>query len=196
MKLGIVVGSVREGRVSDRLAKWVAQEASSLDGTEVSIIDLIDYPMPMFNESISPQYNPNRQPEPIVGKFLDSLADRDAVVLITPEYNRSYSSVLKNAIDYIDFQLKHKPVLIVAHGSTGGAQAVGHLRGVIPALGAVSNPAAVMIVGQLSQVLDEAGNLSEQAKANPYGPAASLANALNDLKWYSDALAEARSADS
>jgi NAD(P)H-dependent FMN reductase len=124
MKVQIIIGATREGRISDRLAKWVAKEAESLDSTEVELVDLRDYPMPLFNEAVSPQYSPDRQPKPGVKKWLDKVAEADAYVLVTPEYNRSYPAVLKNAIDYLDFQMAKKPVALVAHGSTGGAQEV------------------------------------------------------------------------
>src|ERR1700722_8891334 len=144
MTVGIVIGSVREGRVTNRLAKWVANEVDKNDGLESKIIDLKDYPMPLFDEPVSPQYNPNRKPVKEVQLWLDAVNECDAVVLVTPEYNRSYAPALKNALDYLDFQLKRKPVLLVSHGSTGGAQAISHLRGVIPGLLSITIPTAVM----------------------------------------------------
>jgi len=192
MKLGIVIGSIRHGRVSDRLAKWVEAEARKLSETEVTMIDLLNYPMPLFNEAHSPQFNPNRTPEEHVKLFIDKIGECDAVILVTPEYNRSYSSVLKNALDYLDFQLKHKPVMLVAHGSVGGAQAVSHLRGVIPGLTGITIPTAVMITGHLSSIIDEKGQLNSEVAKNPRGPLTSLTHALVDLKWYADALSAAR----
>ncbi len=192
MKLGIVIGSVRKERVSDRVAKWVAKEAQNLPDTEVVMIDLLDYPMPFFDEAVSPQYNPKRETDPTAKKFIDVIGSLDALVIVTPEYNRSYSSVLKNALDYLDFQLQKKPVQLVAHGSTGGAQAISHLRAVLPGLAAVTNPTAVMITDRVGNIIDEEGELGEEIKANPYGPQSTLKAALADLKWYSDALASAR----
>src|ERR1035438_595123 len=192
MKLGIIVGSIRKGRVSDKIAKWVANEAKQLDGVEVTMIDLIDYPMPMFDEPGVPQFNPDREIAPIVKSFSDKVGECDAIALVSPEYNRSYSSVVKNALDYLAFELKHKPVMLVTHGSAGGAQAVSHLRGVIPALGGVTLPAAVMLISTAGHVVDEAGNLPPEIVENPRGPQTSLKKALADLKWHSDALAAAR----
>lgn len=192
MKLAIVIGSVREGRVSDRLAKWVEAAAKNVEGVEPTIVDLKDFPMALFNEPSSPQYTPDRKPEPMVKSWIDTIGAADAVVLVTPEYNRSYSAALKNALDYLDFQLKRKPVMLVAHGSTGGAQAVSHLRAVIPGLVSITIPPAIMVVGQVNAMFNEAGEPAEEVKANPYGPVAQLDNALKELKWYSDALAAAR----
>ncbi|MHB1864910.1 MAG: NADPH-dependent FMN reductase [Candidatus Saccharimonadales bacterium] len=193
MKLGIVVGSIRENRVTDRLAKWVENQAKTMPDVETKLIDLIDYPMPLFNEPISPRYNPNRQLNPVVKKWLDAVGECDAVALVTPEYNRSYSSAIKNAIDYLDFQVERKPVLIAAHGTTGGAQAVSHLRAVLPGVGAVTDPVAVMVTGQLDKIFDKDGKpLDEAFVGNKMGPQGTLEKALDELKWLSDAMAKAR----
>lgn len=192
MKLQVIIGSTRNGRVTDKAAKWVANEASEIGFDDVEILDLKDYDMPFFDEAISPQYNPDRKPEPTVKKWLDKLAEADAYVMVTPEYNRSYSAVLKNAIDYVDYQFEKKPIALVAHGSTGGAQAVSHLRGVIAGALSFSVPRATYFSDGVAQHIDDEGNLSEKAKNNPYGPASAIKATLTDLKWYSEALSAAR----
>jgi NAD(P)H-dependent FMN reductase len=192
MKLQVIIGSTRPGRVSDRVAKWVANAAQNIPDTQVEVVDLADYVLPYIDEPISPQYNPERKPSEAAQKWLDKISQADAFVLITPEYNRSYSAVLKNALDYIDFQFKQKPVALVAHGSTGGAQAISHLRGVVPGLHAITVPTATYLVGRAGEVIDEEGNLSEELKANPYGPQVAVEGMLADTKWYSDALATVR----
>lgn len=192
MKLQVIVGSTRDGRATDRIAAWVAAEARNLADTSVEVVDLKDYPMPFFDEAVSPQYNPARTPKPEVKKWLDKLAEADAYVLVTPEYNRSTSAVLKNALDYIDFQFSRKPVAIVAHGSTGGAQAVAQLRGILPGVLAVSVPQATFFLGRAAEAIDETGEMQAEMKQNPYGPHAALKRMLDETKWYSDALAAAR----
>ena len=193
MKLQIIVGSTRPNRMSDRVAKWVESEANNLPNTTVEVVDLADYTLPFLDEPISPQFNPDRKPNVVAKKWLDKLAEAGAYVLVTPEYNRSYSAVLKNALDYVDFQFTKKPVALVAHGSTGGAQAVAHLRGVMPGLQAITVPKATFLIGRASEMIDEQGNLKEEIKNNPYGPQAALKATLEDTKWYSDALTTARS---
>ncbi|HET8689900.1 MAG TPA: NAD(P)H-dependent oxidoreductase [Candidatus Saccharimonadales bacterium] len=188
MKLQVIVGSTRPGRVSDRIGKWVVKQAEQLDGVEAELVDLADYNLPMLDESMSPQYNPDRQPNTVAKKWLDKLAQADGYVLITPEYNRSYSAVLKNALDYIDFQFKRKPVALVAHGSTGGAQAVAHLRGVIPGLQSFTVPAATFLVGRAGLMFDEDGNLDKSVQ----GPQVALEATLDELRWYAETLATAR----
>lgn len=192
MKLQVIVGSTRPGRVTDTVAAWVAATAKELPDTKVEVVDLEDYPMPFLDEPISPQYNPDRKPNAGADKWLKKLSEGDAFIIVTPEYNRSISGVLKNALDYIDFQFAKKPVTIVAHGSTGGAQAVATLRIALPGLQAAVTPSAVFLIGRASEMIDEAGVLQEELKKNPYGPHAALMKALEEIKWYSDALSAAR----
>jgi len=190
VKLAIVIGSVREGRQSDKLAKWVADEASKLVDTE--IVDLKDYPMPFMEEPVSPRYNPDRQPVPEVKKWLDKIAEFDGYVFVTPEYNRSTSAVLKNAIDHFDYQIEKKPVALVGHGSSGGAQAIANLRMVLPGAGAVTIPEALFFTDRVGEAVDEAGVLKEELRDNPYGPQNTLKSQMESLVWYTGALKTAR----
>lgn len=192
MKVQVIIGSVRPGRVTERVAKWVATETEQqIEGSQVELVDLKDYPLPLFDEAASPQYNPDRQPEGVVKQWLDKLAEADAYVIVSPEYNRSIPGPMKNALDYIDFQLKQKPVALVTHGSTGGAQAMANYRAVLPQLFAVTVPEPTFITGA-AQILNEQGELDKEAKANPYGPHTALSGTLASLLWYSRALGAAR----
>lgn len=194
MKVGIIIGSIRPTRVSDRMAKWIQKELEGRS-VDVTMIDLLDYPLPMFNEEVSPMFNPNRKVSGKVAEFLKVVGQQDGIVLVTPEYNRSYSSVLKNALDYIDFQLKRKPVMLAAHGSTGGAQAVSHLRAVIPGLLGVTSPTAVMTTGWLSEIIMEDGSLNENDRIIDVHKR-SIDNALTEFLWLNEALSQARKLDS
>lgn len=191
MKLQIIIGSTRPNRMTERLAKWVANEAKQLEDTTVELVDLADYPMPFLDEPISPRYNPNRQINSVAGKWVAKLAEADAYIFVTPEYNHSISGVLKNALDYVTTELVKKPATVVGHGSVGGARAIMHLKEILSESQAAIIPKAVAFAGA-GQSLDEAGVLDETVKANPYGPQASLNATLEELKWYSDALSAAR----
>ena len=159
-KIAIIVGSTREGRMTDKLAAWVQKEVASKADTEV--LDLRDYPMPFFDEAISPRYNPQRAAEPAVQKWLDKVAEFDGFVVVTPEYNRSIPAVLKNAIDVLDYQMEHKPVAIVAHGSSGGAQAVANLRMALPGVGAVTVPQALFFTDRVGESISDDGILKAE----------------------------------
>ena len=195
MKLAVILGSVREGRVTERLAKWALKAAKELPDTEVELLDLKDYPMPFFAESVSPKSNPDCHPEPIAKKWLDALNGSDAYLIVTPEYNHSIPGVLKNALDYLDWQMSKKPTAIVSHGSTGGARATAHLKGIISEIRGVAISTNVAFAHRVSESINEEGILNEELAANEHGPNTALHNSLAELKWYSDALATARAKD-
>lgn len=193
MKLAVIVGTTRPSRQTIKEAKWVVNSAQEMTDVSVELVDLIDYPMPFFNETISPRYNPNREIGPDIQKWLDKLDEFDAYVFVTPEYNHSIPGVLKNALDYISNQLVHKPSAVVSHGSVGGARAAMHLKEILSESKSVVIPSGVAFSG-ISEAIDEQGNLSDEVSANQWGPATALKSTLEDLKWYSDALSVARKA--
>lgn len=191
MKLAVIIGSTRENRTTDRLAKWVAAGAASREGVAVDLIDLRDFPMPLFNEPASPRYNQNRQIDPMAKQWLERLQAADAYVFVTPEYNHSIPGALKNALDYVTWELLHKPATVASHGTVGGARATMHLKEILSESRAAIIPTQVAIAS-MHEKIDESGTLNAEQAALPYGPATSLKNMLDDLTWYSDALAAAR----
>ena len=189
-KIAVIVGSTREGRVTDRLATWVANEIQKV--AEVEVVDLKDHSLPFFEEAVSPRYNPERAPEGEVKKWLDKVSEFDGYVLVTPEYNRATSGVLKNALDFLDYQMEQKPVALVGHGTTGGAQAVGNLRNALPGVGAVTVPQAIYFNHRVGEVITDDGELHEEIASNPYGPQTALASQAKQLVWFANALKAAK----
>ena len=193
LKIAVIVGTVREGRVTPKQAKWVANALQEREGVEVNILDLAEYDLPFFAEPVSPRYNPNRVVEGDVKRWLDDLASADGYVVVTPEYNHSIPGVLKNALDYVDFQLNRKPSAIVSHGTVGGARAAMHLKEILSEGKTVPIPEFVAFHG-ISEGIDDEGNTTEEVKANPYGSDYALNGLVDSLLWYADALKTAREA--
>ena len=194
MKLGIIIGSTRQGRQTIKQAKWAANTAKNMDGVEVELIDLADYPMPFFDEPISPRYNPDRHIDPAAQPWLKKLEAQDAYVFVTPEYNHAITGVLKNALDYVTWEIQRKPATVMAHGSAGGARAEVNLKEILSESKSVVIPSSTpLLMLGMSEQIDDNGNLTEAGKANPRNPQAALEAQLKELKWYSDALAQARS---
>jgi len=193
MKVAVIIGAIREGRKTPNQAKWVLHTLETMEDVQAEAVDLKDYPMPLFNEPVSPRYNPSRQPSAEAQIWLDKLAEFDAYVFVTPEYNHSVPGALKNALDYVDWQLSRKPAAVVTHGSAGGARAEVALKEILSESRMVpmsTIPGVAMT--SMSDKIDEDGNLVESEKANPYGPQSALETLLKELKWYSDALKAAR----
>jgi NAD(P)H-dependent FMN reductase len=185
-KIAVIIGATREGRITDRLAKWAAEEAAKV--ADVETLDLRDYPMPFYEEAVSARYNPERKPAPEIAKWVNKLAEFDGFVIVTPEYNRSMSGVLKNAIDMVSHEIDDKPVALIGHGSSGGAQAVATLRMALPGIGAVTLPQALFFTDRVGQAIDEAGALKAELADDPYGPQANLKTQMETLVKYAEAL--------
>ena len=192
MKIQIILGSTRPGRVIERVGKWVEAAAREIDDFEVEVVDLADYVMPLLDESISPRFNPERKPNAVAKKWLDKLAEADGYIVVTPEYNHSITGALKNAIDYIDYQIQKQPVAIVSYGTVGGARAAEHLKVVLIESKAAIVPEAVALPGQPMQSLSDDGVLDESLAANPYGPATALKTTLDELAWWTKTLKAGR----
>ena len=124
----VIAGSTREGRFSDKAALWIAEEIKKQEGTTVEMLDLRNYDMPFFNEPMSPSFKQEPYKNEAVARFTSKIAEGDAFVIVTPEYNHGTSGVLKNALDWVYQEWNNKPVSFVSYGSVGGARAVEHLR--------------------------------------------------------------------
>lgn len=161
MRLLIIDGSVRNAKASSRVAKWVEIIArQSLKDIAIEAIDLKELNLPMFDEAILPMANSDRKPEGGTKTWLDALAGADAYVFVTPEYNHAVPSGLKNAIDYINFQVMHKPFLVVSHGVNGGARAAEQLKQTLNAnIGAIPLSGGLTINGMIghADMISEAG---------------------------------------
>lgn len=131
-KIKVILGSIREGRAGEKVSQWLMKTLKSDTSAELSLIDLRDYPLPMFADAVGPAMRQGDHPIPLVQKWLDEIANADGLIIITPEYNHSFTSALKNVLDYIARQAADKPVGFVSYGgSAGGARAVEQLRPVV-----------------------------------------------------------------
>ncbi|WNR43545.1 NADPH-dependent FMN reductase [Paenibacillus roseipurpureus] len=119
MKITIIAGSNHGAATSTRLSQYIGHLAS-LEGHEVTLIDLYRSPLPFY----TPEDRDNGH-EGLVS-FKQAMLAADGIVLATPEYHSGISGVLKNALDHVgQDHFKHKAVLSVS--SSGGAVAVSSL---------------------------------------------------------------------
>lgn len=128
LHIKVIAGSTREGRFSDKAAIWIAEEIKKQEGVAVEVLDLRDYAMPFFNEPVSPSFKQEPYKNEAVARFTKKIAEGDAFVIVTPEYNHGTSGVLKNALDWVYQEWNNKPVAFVSYGSVGGARSVEQLR--------------------------------------------------------------------
>lgn len=194
MKLQVILGSTRQGRYGDRVAKWAVNQVKAAGQTDVELVDLADYPLSFMDEPISPQFNPERAPTPETQKWLDKIAQADGYIIVSPEYNRALPGVLKNALDHVAFEMRDKPVTIVTYGSTGGAQAQATLKIILPAVNAIIMPKSVFVSSfDVMAEFSEDGQLSDKLQSSQMSPSKSLGAALQQLTKYAEALKPLRS---
>lgn len=122
LKIGIILGSTRQGRLSPQVGKWVKEIADKRGDAAYEIVDIADYKLPLLGETDGS--------EPGIQAWKDKLASLDGFVFIVQEYNHSISGALKNALDWAREEWNNKAAGIVSYGSVGGARAAEHLRGI------------------------------------------------------------------
>jgi NAD(P)H-dependent FMN reductase len=126
LRLGIILGSTRTGRFADRPGAWFVELASKRAELAVELVDLRDYPLPFFDEPKSPFREPSKHE--VAVRWARKVAELDAFVFVTGEYNHGIPASLKNALDYLYAEWNRKPAAYVAYGNAGGARGVEQLR--------------------------------------------------------------------
>ena len=191
LNLKIIIGSTRPGRAADHVVPWIAGCAGEHGAFRVEVLDLRNWPLPFFAETFATVGDP-RNPtysDPIVKRWNERIADGDAYLFITPEYNHSVPGVLKNAIDsvFASFAFRNKPTAFVGYsgGIAAGVRAIEHLAHV-----AIEAEMVPLRSSVLFPLVGEA--FAENGV--PKDPAASLAAQimLDDLAWWAAALHRAR----
>ncbi|WP_174494040.1 NADPH-dependent FMN reductase [Acinetobacter sp. Marseille-Q1623] len=179
MNIFIIVGSIREGRTAIKVAEWLSKEITQLDFNTLNtrIVDLKEWNLPLFAGAHPPAsgiYDQPRQQE-----WADHIAQADAFIFISPEYNHGYSAVLKNAIDYLGKEWKSKPFGIVSYGGNNGTSSVEQLKQVCTALDMIDSNAVI----QLRDIFNR--NKTEHFEGNEFDNKA-VASVINKLIQYSN----------
>lgn len=185
-KLAVIIGSIRPNRFADHPAQWIAEIARQRGDFDVKLVDLKDYPMPLFAEEASPLYVPSK--DVTAQRWQKKMAEFDAYIFTAAEYNRGPTGVLKNALDYSFKEWANKPVAFVGYGGTGGARAVEQLR-----LNAIELQMAPIRVGVHIQLPVYIGVVKEGKKLSDFDFLNQNAKEMLDqLAWWSNALKAAR----
>ncbi len=191
LNLKIIIGSTRPTRAADRVTPWVIERVGAHDAFDAEVLDLRDWPLPMFQEHVGsigdfadPTYS-----DPIVRKWNQTLKAADAVLVVTPEYLHSIPGTLKNAFDsvFVSWALRNKPLAAVGYsgGIAAGVRALEHLMHV--AIEAEMVPLRdTVIIPKVESAFDDKG-----APIDPMTDAA-MTIMLEDLEWWGSLLAKGR----
>ena len=182
MRVAIIIGSIREGRQSQKAAYFLQKKlAARLIDTD--IIDLAEYPLPFMEERIT------LDPNPPVNALLisEKLKNADAIILVTPEYQGSFTGVLKNALDYFlpEFLKKVVGVATTAGGRMGGINASVQLQHVILSMGAYPLPQK-LIVSEIQHAFDEEYNPKHELLAKQGE------KFIEEFVWFAQAIVNAK----
>jgi len=150
-KILAFAGSLREHSLSKRVLS-VAVEGARAAGGDVTVIDLIDFPMPIYNadEHARNGFDANAL------KFQDLIGEHDGLLISSPEYNGSIPGGLKNAIDWASrksdkyevtqvFKNKWGAMIASSPGSFGGLRCLAHLRAVLSIMGVIILPMEIAV---------------------------------------------------
>ena len=125
-QLRIVVSSTRPGRIGPKVAEWVAAQAPATEW-EVELLDLSS--LPFFDEEDMPRNGNYAKPH--TKDWASKVFESDAIVVVTPQYNRSFPAPIKNAIDYLFAEWDAKPIALVGYGWSGASDATADLPQVL-----------------------------------------------------------------
>jgi NAD(P)H-dependent FMN reductase len=179
--IAVFVGSVRRDRKGIRVARWIERKLQERN-PKVYFIDPMGLDLPLLDRMYKEMDNPS---EKLVE--LNKIKDAEGFVPVTPEYNRSTSSALKNTLDYFLEEYYFKPSAIVSYspGMFGGINAAQQLRLMFAELGSPSIPSSFAIP-RVHKVFDELGNLVDESYDKR------VSKFLDEFDWYVNALTNQR----
>lgn len=169
-KILALSGSTRRDSFNRKLIH-VAVEAARAAGGDVTLIDLADYPLPIYNGDLE-----DAEGLPDNALRLKALfKEHDALLIASPEYNSSIPPVLKNAIDWVSrewqgesglvpYQHKVAAIMAASPGSLGGMRMLPHLRQILNTLGVLVLPAQFSLAHADEAFDPETGALKSPAR--------------------------------
>lgn len=183
--ISVIIGSTRQGRLSEKPAQWIFQHLTNRGGVDARLLDLRDYPMPFFDQAVPPASRTRAPYEhEVVKRWTAEIARSDGFVFVTPEYNSSPPAVLKNALDWVYPEWNRKPAGFVSYGNVLGARSVQHLRAIAIELQLAPIRSSVQIpIATVRAEDDGAGLAALDASAGRF---------IDDLLWWTAALNAAR----
>lgn len=123
-KIGIILGSIREGRSGEAIANWVKEIADKREsGVEYELLDLKSFNVPLLESATVPGMANGQYDNANVQAWADAIKSCDGFIFVTPEYNHSVPGPFKNAFDSIA-EWQGKTVAFVGYGFSGGVRAV------------------------------------------------------------------------
>lgn len=180
-RIVVIMGSIREGRINDRIATWVVGQLQG-HGFLPDVLDPAD-------PEILPVQTGGKA---AIEHLRQRMGNADGFVIVTPEYNHSAPGQLKTLIDSVKDEWRARPVGLISYGGiSGGLRAIESLRPVLAELHAVTLRDTVSFAAPWNR-FDEYGQMTEPADARTAQKAMTIFS--QRLHWWADALNDARDA--
>lgn len=162
-------GSARKDSFNVKLVHIAAAGARAA-GAEVTVLDLNDFPMPLFNQDLEATDGP----PPQASRLKEIMRAHGGLLIASPEYNSSISPLLKNTIDWVSrpadgeqmlaaYQGKVAGLMSASPGRLGGLRGLVHLRSILSNIGVLVIPDQVA-VGEAGAAFDDSGDLVDNRR--------------------------------
>lgn len=175
LKLNVIIGSTRPGRVGPTVAKWVADAARAHGAFEVELVDLADFKLPLLDEATHPVMQQYQHAH--TKRWAASVGSADAFIFVTPEYDYFPPAALVNAIQALAKEWHYKTAGVVSYaGISGGLRASQELRTLLSNVNVHALPQAVP-VPMFPQFISEDGVFAPNEAMN-----SGLTTLLGELK--------------
>src|SRR5450432_3830534 len=136
-KLSVIIGSTRPGRVGLPIGQWFFECAKAHGKFDVQLVDLKEQNLPLLDEPKHPRFSQYEHEHTKAWSAI--VAESDAFVFVTPEYNYSPAPALLNALDYLFHEWAYKAAGFVSYGGvSGGIRAVQMIKQPLGVLKVVS----------------------------------------------------------
>ena len=180
LKITILYGAIRTGRMSIRAARAVQKALLATGQAEITFVDIREYNLPVMEARLKDMVDP---PARIVA-LGNIISGSDGIIMVSPEYNNSYSGALKNAVDYFTKEWSHKPIGIVtaSSGIQGGINASNLMQLLGLAIMGFAVPVK-LLVPEIEKSIDEEGNPLNEKMAK------GIATFVKEFVWFTEAIA-------
>lgn len=180
-RIVVILGSIRDGRMNDRVASWVAAQLAA-HGFAPEILDPAD-----------PELLPVQIGDPqAIDRLRQRMEGADGFVIVTPEYNHAEPGHLKTLIDLVTAEWWARPVGLIGYGGiSGGLRAIEALRVILAELHTVTIRDTLSFASPWRR-FDEDGRITDPDDAAAAEGA--MAVFAHRLRWWTEALADARRA--
>ena len=159
MNIEIVSGSPRKGSITNRVALFLQQHLKEKTSHNIGLLDVREYSLPPIQDVFTSVEKAPEQFKPLAQRMFAA----DAFIIVTPEYNGSYSPAMKNMFDHFPKQM-HKAFGIVtaSDGAMGGMRASQQMQLLVNALFGIGSP-YMLVIPQVTKKFGESGKLIDES---------------------------------